>query len=115
MARNCYEEASRVCPDSPYAALAGIRMLNMPAVNGPVHPDIGGSEEQSVPPPDVIRESRADLHRIQESRRMLNLAENFLSAGDFDHAYRCYQEAHAICPACKYGQQALERMLRLEA
>ena len=115
MARNCYEEAARVCPDSQYALQANGRIAAIQAMNRPPRPDSGGAEEQSVPPRDVIHESRTDLLRIQESHHMLQLGERYAAAGDLERAFRCFQESHAICPACRYGQQAMERMLRMEA
>jgi hypothetical protein len=116
MARNCFEEVTRVCPNCDFALLASIKLAQIDSQRAPAE---SGTEEQKAPPmvegqPDLILENRASLRRIHESRRMFEKGERYEAAGKFDKAYGCYQEARAVCPACHYGQQALERMILLE-
>ena len=41
--------------------------------------------------------------RVHEAYRMLQMGERFEQAGDLENAYRCYQDAHAMCPAMRKG------------
>lgn len=115
MAQNCYDEVTRMCPTSHYAAVARARLGEMLVARRPATREEGGYEEQEpTPKKESIGESRADLRRIQESRKMLKLGLKHQEAGELDEATRCYQEAHAICPACRHGQEAFAKMLQVE-
>ena len=118
MARNCYEEAIRVCPGSEFAALASAKLGRTgaaPAVAANPKPMLLGGIEASEPPPQAL--VPADLMaptRIQESFKMLELGQHYERSGDLDNAYRCYQNSHIVCPACAYGRQALQMMIDIE-
>jgi tetratricopeptide (TPR) repeat protein len=119
MARNCFEEVTRVCPNCDYAVMAKAQLLRISSRELPELPTEGGTEEQKDPPKvegqrDLILENRASLRRIHEARRMFARGERYEAAGKFDKAYDCYEEARAVCPACQFGQQARERMVVLE-
>ena len=48
MARNGYEEATRLCPGSQYAVIAADRLAALDAPRRPPFPDLGGAEESST-------------------------------------------------------------------
>jgi tetratricopeptide (TPR) repeat protein len=119
MARNCFEEVSRICPGSEYAtkAAAKLEARTVRDFFRGLDPIESGTEMQEAPPaekPNLIEENRSSLQRIQESRRMYLKGERYENAHQFQKAYSCYNEARAICPACRYGRQSLERMMYLE-
>ncbi|HYV36486.1 MAG TPA: hypothetical protein VE988_12315 [Gemmataceae bacterium] len=114
MARNCYEEATRVCPGSKYAALANAKLAMATAVVASNRATHGGYETQEEPPASAVATSLIPS-RVHEAYRMLQMGERFEQAGDLDNAYRCYQDAHAMCPACDDGRKALEHMMEIEA
>jgi tetratricopeptide (TPR) repeat protein len=114
MARSCYEEATRLCPSSEYAAAALARIDRLRMARGNSQRSGGAEEAEPNQTPDLIHESRSDLRRIQESRKMYNLGSRYQGKGDWSNAHRCFEESHMICPACRYGQQAMERMLYIE-
>ena len=120
MARNCYEEANRYSPHSKYGELAASKMmaLNIAIATGNNAASQGGFETEEEPPQikqEIIRENRSEQRRIQESRQMLQMGDRFRHSGDLDNAYRCYQDANLLCPTCRYGQEALERLFEVEA
>lgn len=118
MARNCFEEVTRVCPKSEYAdrAQGKIAMMAVMAWMGPRMQ--GGEEIQEppvlTPPQDLIPESPAGLRRIRHAERMLRMGQYYERTGHLDTAYLCYQEAHMACPSCQHGQLAQKRMQDLE-
>jgi len=119
MARNCYEEATRMCPDSKYGQLASQRLGKVIATAGTNNPTVpGGFETEEEPPQvkqEVVHEERIEPRRILQSQRMLLMGQRYQRVGDLDNAYRCFEDAHLICPACRYGQNALDRMRQIEA
>jgi hypothetical protein len=112
MARNCYEEVQRLCPSGDMARAATKRIKDMLLAHAQTQSREEGSAEAEEMP--LIRESREDVRRIQESKRMYHLGQRYEDDGDADNAYRCYQEANQICPACRWGRQARERVRLIE-
>jgi hypothetical protein len=127
MARNCFEEVTRLCPHGDYAIKAGAKLAAMRATISKIeammarsNPFAGGVEESEPPAPqgqdrDLIMENRHSLRRIHESQRMYRLGEHYQAAGHLEKALACYQDSHLICPACRHGRQAFERMVELQA
>jgi predicted TPR repeat methyltransferase len=103
MAVNCYQETELLCPGSGYARLAAQRRRQLQA-----------TAEPPLPRSDVIRETDADLERLNDARVMYEIGQRCERGGDLDSAQRCYEEAHRICPASRFGKEALVRVLALE-
>jgi tetratricopeptide (TPR) repeat protein len=106
MARNCFEEVKCLCPGTALGQQAADQLKGMERL-------YDGVEESEAR--DLIGESQVDVQRINESKRMLKLAEKYAKAGDMDNAYLCYVESCAICPACTSGQRAAKELARLDA
>src|SRR5262249_7034559 len=51
-----------------------------------------------------------DLARLSEAKAMYYVGERCRRGGDLDMAYRCYEDAHHICPQCRHAKKALQRM-----
>jgi tetratricopeptide (TPR) repeat protein len=116
MARNCYEEATRVCPNCKFGELASARFFLL-SVNVVSIPPVGGFETQEEPPQyqqETVPDTRPATHVVREAKRMFELGQRLEKAGDLENAHRCYQETHLICPDCEYGKQAVERMAEIE-
>jgi tetratricopeptide (TPR) repeat protein len=118
MARNCYEEANRYCPQSKYGELAAGKMTALNVATGNNAASQGAFETEEEPPQikqEIIREDRSEQRRMQESLQMLQMGDRYRHSGDLDNAFRCYQDANLLCPTCRYGQEALERLFEVEA
>jgi tetratricopeptide (TPR) repeat protein len=118
MARNCYEEATRMAPESEYGKLASkkLSVFTIAGLNSWITE--AGVETQEEPPTikqEVVREEQIEPRRIQQAHSMLQMGMRYQRAGDLDNAYRCYQDSHAICPVCRDGETALDRMVQIEA
>jgi tetratricopeptide (TPR) repeat protein len=115
MARNCYEEATRMGPDSEYGKLASRKLTAITVASVENRAVRGGVETEEEPPLiNATQQERLDPHRVQQSHTMLLMGIRFLRTGDLDNAYRCFQDAHVVCPACSDGQSALDRMRQIE-
>lgn len=106
MAVSCYQETELLYPDCVYARLAAERLRQL-------LPEVSATNAQQ-PSRDVIRETEADLARLADAKHMYEIGERCERGGDLDSARRCYEEAHRICPASRYGKEALERVMSLE-
>ncbi len=124
MARNCYEESYRICPVGAYADRATWRLEQVKAARAARdQSDIAEEQEAkeqpatSAPRPasGLIRECDDDVRRLGETRKMYFFGEYCRRSGDVEMAYRCYKEAHQICPSCSYGRKALTRMQQIDA
>jgi tetratricopeptide (TPR) repeat protein len=126
MARNCFEEVTRVCPNCKYGTMASeklaaiktsMRRAEKMLARSNLFSD--GVEEQDAPlaaaQRDLIVESRQSLRHIQQAQRSFQIGERYETSGHIEKAYNCYQEAHMICPSSRYGRQALERLHLLQA
>jgi hypothetical protein len=111
MAHNCYEEVERLCPGSECAAKAKALMVTLAQMKS-TRGDEGGSEASE--PPDLIHETAVDVHKVDETKRMFRLGERYERDGDMTNAYSCFNEASIICPACSYGQKALNKVRELD-
>jgi tetratricopeptide (TPR) repeat protein len=100
MAINCFEETVLLCPRSSFARLATSRLRQL----------------QRDPPSttESIKETDADLERLADAKLMYEIGQRCELGDDLDSARRCYEEAHRICPASRWGKQALERVLALD-
>src|SRR5262249_41547513 len=99
MARACYEEATRVCPGSSYAALASVKLAAVNNARGNQRQTLGGYEATEEPPvvrTEMIPPMRMEPRRIDESLSMLQQGERYEREGKMDGAYRCYQDAYMI-------------------
>src|SRR5205814_7452679 len=120
MARNCYEEATRICPASQGGRLAGKRLTELAAASVNGRRASGGVEAEEEPPlprneQEINRDQQLEPRRVLKSQKMLLLGERYQRTGDLDNAYRCFEDAYLICPGCQYGQSALDRMRQIEA
>jgi tetratricopeptide (TPR) repeat protein len=115
MARNCYEEATRMGPQSEFGKLASRKLTAITVASGENRALRGGVEAEEEPPlMKTTQEERLDAHRVQQCHTMLLMGIRFQRTGDLDNAYRCFEDAHVVCPACSYGQNALDRMRQIE-
>jgi tetratricopeptide (TPR) repeat protein len=117
MARNCYEEAMRISPESTFGMLAAGRLHRLQGAElkeEVVQARFVGFQQPPQKPQEVPGEERMEPRRMLESWRMLQVGESYRLAGDLDNAFRCFQDAHAICPASRYGQAAMGRMIEVE-
>jgi tetratricopeptide (TPR) repeat protein len=123
MARNCFEEAVRVCPDCNYGHMANQKLASIKVAISMIDKMLarsnlfGGVEEQTEPPApqrQPIMEDRQSLRRIHEAHRIFQIGQRYEASGQLDKAYQCYQEAHMICPASLHGQQALARVRQMQ-
>jgi hypothetical protein len=57
----------------------------------------------------------ANMEKLTRARDLYRLAEYYRRAGQCDTAATYYEEAHLVCPTCRYGLQAMERLSQLDA
>src|SRR5262249_18985700 len=55
-----------------------------------------------------------DMARLTEAKAMYYIGERCRRGGDLAMAYRCYEDAYRICPQCRHGKKALQRMRRVK-
>jgi tetratricopeptide (TPR) repeat protein len=117
MASNCYEEATRTAPESEYGQLASLKLTAIAVANAKNRGFRGGVETEEEPPlveQESTSEQLQQAHRVQQAHTMLLMGIRFQRNGDLDNAYRCFQDAFGICPACEHGQSALDHMRLIE-
>jgi tetratricopeptide (TPR) repeat protein len=114
MARNCYEEATRMCPDCEAAKRASQRLVAL--ANSWQGTEAGVEAEEEPPAKNEINPARRDeARRMVQAQQMYQLGQRYQRVGDLDNAYRCYRDAHAYCPDCRCAQDALNRMRQIDA
>jgi hypothetical protein len=63
-----------------------------------------------IEPNDVL----ANLDKLIRSRQLYETGESYQRQGHPETAAKYYQEAHLVCPACRYGVQAMQRLCKLD-
>jgi tetratricopeptide (TPR) repeat protein len=98
----------------------------------PVAPEVGptgpasplpSDDELSIKRAQELRERSGQLtdslpnandDRQSMAAKVFQVAEDSVSAGQLDTAYALFQQVHLICPDCKHGRRAIERMAEIE-
>jgi hypothetical protein len=57
----------------------------------------------------------ANLDKLTKARDLYRLAEYYRRLGHFAAAATYYEEAHLVCPTCRYGLRAMERLSQIGA
>jgi hypothetical protein len=57
----------------------------------------------------------ANLEKLMKARDLYRLAEYYYRLGRYETAVQYYEEAHLVCPTCRYGLQAMERLSQIDA
>jgi hypothetical protein len=69
-----------------------------------------------VSPPEIgANDVLANLEKLTKARELYRLAEYYRRQGSRETAARFYEEAHLVCPTCRYGLQAMERLSQFDA
>jgi hypothetical protein len=85
-----------------------------------VYPHIIWNNRREEPTSHVERLSgkkllfETDMARLSEAKAMFYVGERCRRGGDLDMACRCYENAYRLCPQCRHGKKALQRMRRVK-
>jgi hypothetical protein len=55
-----------------------------------------------------------DVEKVLAARRLYQIGQRCLQAGDLDMATNCFEESHLLAPTSRYGLRAIDRLSEIE-
>lgn len=66
-------------------------------------------------PSGLFHETTEDLYKLTAAHTLYRIGERCRRNGDPEMARNCYEEAHLICPECRYGRLAIRRLAVMDS